>query len=146
MNFFLSSVMLSVEKVSFPVKKQLWGEKIVIRNICLTCGCHRIFAYCSGGKNLRSQILVTKSLFVQSHHPNLMGQLWTTLIAFIWQKCMWQWSSCFCIWKSKRGWWWFKFVIYWSHVVNPFYLEKHKKLFNIHYRPTSWVGSSISGR
>ena len=21
-------------------------------------------------------------------------------------------------------------------MVNPFYLEKHKKLFNIHYRPT----------
>ena len=61
-------------------------------------------------EKFESQILVTKSLFVQSCHPIWMGQLWTTLIAFIWQKCMWQWSSCFCIWKREAV-WWFKFVI-----------------------------------
>ena len=58
----------------------------ICRNICLICPCVTD-CYCCGKRNSNKFFLTTKLPFVQSH-PILIGRLWTTLVVFIWQKCM----------------------------------------------------------
>ena len=61
----------------------------ICRNICLICACHRLllFIFYSSERNSNKFLLTTRFPLVQSY-PILMGWLWTTLVVFIWQKCM----------------------------------------------------------
>ena len=64
---------------------------------------HVTDCYCSGKRHSNKIFLTTKFPFVQTC-PILMGQLWTTLVVFIWQKCTHahtQWTGCFHIQRRE---------------------------------------------